>query len=115
MHACARRVHGQPVLAALALLALGCSSFALADDPFRCGSKLVSTGLTKNEVVAMCGQPAERKTEEVPLMVRNANGTMRQNGTVVVERWTYSRGNSQFPALLEFQEGKLRRIELKRD
>ena len=101
-------------LAAASLLLLGWSSSALADDNFRCGSKIVSAGLTKNEVLAMCGQPTERETEEVPVMVRNANGSMRQNGTTVVERWIYSRGNSQFPALLEFQEGKLKRIELKR-
>jgi len=109
------RSRARSTLATALLLALGWASSALADDTFRCGSRIVNTGLAKKEVLAMCGEPTERETEEVPVMVRNANGSMRQNGTVIVERWIYSRGNSQFPALLEFQEGKLKRIELKRD
>src|SRR5262245_23215647 len=97
----------------LALL-LTLAGAAHAGDTFRCGSKLVTTGLTQEEVLARCGEPAKRATEEVPVWVRNANGSTRQNGTTKVERWTYDRGNTQFPAVLEFQEGKLKSIELQR-
>jgi len=96
------------------MLCFAGASVVHADDTFRCGTKLVTAGMAREQVISMCGEPSERKSEEVPQMVRNANGSMRQVGTVTIERWTYNRGSSQFPTVLEIQEGKVKSITLVR-
>lgn len=85
-----------------------------ADDVFRCGSKLVDTSLTMDEVMARCGEPTQRTVEEIPQQVRRANGSTYVAGTVTVETWTYARGSSSFPAVLRFEGGKLVSIEIVR-
>lgn len=83
-----------------------------ADDVFRCGSKLIDTSLSMDEVTARCGKPTQRTVEEIPQQARRANGSTYVSGTVVVETWTYDRGSSSFPAVLRFEDGKLVSIEL---
>lgn len=85
-----------------------------ADDVFRCGSKLVDTSLTMDEVMARCGEPTQRTVEDIPQQVRRANGSTYVSGTVLVETWTYDRGSSSFPAVLRFEGGKLVSIEIVR-
>lgn len=85
-----------------------------ADDVFRCGSKLVDKSLTMDQVMAHCGEPTQRKVEEIPQQVRRANGSTYVSGTVIVETWTYDRGSSSFPAVLRFEGGKLVGIEMVR-
>jgi hypothetical protein len=85
-----------------------------ADDVFRCGSKLIDTSVSMDEVSARCGKPTQRTVEEIPQQVRRANGSTYVAGTVVVETWTYDRGSSSFPAVLRFEDGKLVSIELVR-
>ncbi len=48
---------------------------------------------------------------EEPIRARNAGGGSRIIGTTIVERWTYSRAQGQFPALLHVEEGRVKRIE----
>jgi len=84
------------------------------DDVMRCGSKLVQTGIDGKQVLALCGEPTQRTTEEVPVLARRANGTTFVNGKVTVEVWTYHRGSSRFPARLKFEDGKLVSIEFVR-
>jgi len=101
--------------AALALTAILAASAAPAgDDVFRCGSKLVDTSLTMDQVLARCGEPTQRTVEDVPQQVRRANGSTYVSGTIVVETWTYDRGSSSFPAVLRFESGKLVSIEIVR-
>jgi hypothetical protein len=46
--------------------------------------------------------------------VRRANGSTYVSGTVTVEVWTYDRGSSSFPAVLRFEGGKVKSIEIVR-
>jgi hypothetical protein len=82
-----------------------------AQETFRCGSDLVSPGLTTDELIAKCGQPDEKEVVEEPIRARNAGGGSRVIGTATVEHWTYSRGQGQFPALLRIEEGELKSVE----
>ena len=91
--------------------ALG-SSFALADDVMRCGGSLVRVGMIAQQIVAKCGEPQDKTVEEVPVRVRTRAGGVNNVGVTRVERWTYDRGYGQFPALLTFEEGKLKSLEL---
>ena len=85
-----------------------------ADDTFRCGGKLINTGMTMTDVLAKCGEPTLRTVEEVPQHVRRANGSTYVSGTVTVEVWTYDRGSSSFPSVLRFEGGKVTSIEIVR-
>ena len=64
------------------------------------------------EVVALCGQPKDRTSEDVPVRARGAGGGVVVTGTTRVERWTYDRGQGQFDAVLSFEDGKLVRIDV---
>jgi hypothetical protein len=83
-----------------------------ADDTLRCGSALISVNMVGSQVIAKCGAPKDKSVTEVPQRARRANGTSAVVGTLRVERWTYDRGYGQFPALLTFEDGKLKSIEL---
>jgi uncharacterized protein DUF2845 len=96
------------VLLPLALAAL-CAS---ADDTLRCGNAIVTTGMVTGEVVAKCGEPASKATEETPVTTRSRRGTVKTAAGGRIERWTYDRGYGQLPALLTFEHGKLKSIEL---
>lgn len=106
------RVRLQTTLALIAVLAAAATP--AADDVFRCGSKLVDTSMSMEQVAARCGEPTQRSVEEVPQYTRRANGSTYVSGTVVVETWTYDRGSSSFPAVLRFESGKLVSIEIVR-
>jgi hypothetical protein len=83
-----------------------------ADDSMRCGNALIAVGMVGPQVTAKCGQPKDKNVTEVPQRARRSNGTSAVIGTLRVERWTYDRGYGQFPALLTFEDGKLKSIEL---
>ena len=93
---------------ALALYA----SAALADDSLRCGNAIVDVGMVAAQVVDRCGEPKDKVIEDVPVRQRTKRGGVNTIGSTRVERWTYERGYGQFPALLTFEEGKLKSIEL---
>jgi hypothetical protein len=98
-------------------LSLALSSTALA---FRCGTRLISIGNTKAEVLQRCGEPDWReswqedrvervfapsyfygdkfKETRVPVAV------VRQ---VIIEEWTYNLGPTQFQRTLLFENNKL--------
>jgi hypothetical protein len=48
----------------------------------------------------------------VPNRVRRANGNIATTGSSRIERWTYDRGYGQFPAVLTFEGGRLKSIQL---
>ncbi len=99
------------LVAALAVAAT-LASAARAQETFRCDSgALVSAGLSTDEVLEKCGEPQDKKVIEEPIRARNAGGGSRIIGTTIVERWTYSRAQGQFPALLHVEEGRVKRIE----
>jgi hypothetical protein len=100
----------QSVAAIACLLVAG--STASADDVMRCGTAIVDVGMTAGQVVAKCGEPTSKEVETAPVKRRTASGGVTTTGTTSIERWTYDRGYGQFPALLTFEEGKLKSIEL---
>jgi len=62
-------------------------------------------------VLAICGPPEYQLIEEVPARARTVTGFSRFIGIAVSEQWIYDRGRGKFPVVLEFHDGKLRRIE----
>jgi hypothetical protein len=62
---------------------------AFAADSTRCGSKVVSLGMTQAEVLESCGEPTSRQVEEQPVRAGNI-----VTGTTTVERWTYEQYSS---------------------
>ena len=97
------------VFAVIASISFGASG----EDTIRCrNGRLVNVGMTAPEVSSRCGQPASRTVEEIPVMARLPTGAVRQTGTTHAERWIYARGQGQLDALLTFEDGKLRRIDL---
>jgi hypothetical protein len=99
------------VAAWLAIAFAAISSTVAADDVIRCSGGLVRRGMAAFEVVAKCGEPERKEVENVPVHARRGKGTAVV-GTTRIERWTYDRGAGQFPALLTFEEDKLKSVEL---
>ena len=88
------------------------ASAAVADDTLRCGNAIIDVGMVAEQVVDRCGEPKSKVVEDVPVRQRTKSGGVNTIGSTRVERWTYDRGYGQFPALLTFEEGKLKSIEL---
>lgn len=93
------------------LLTLTLASVAKADDVIRCGGKIVREGMIASQVIALCGEPQSKQIEQVPVRARRANGASQVIGVTEVERWTYERPG-QLPALLTFEQGELKRLEI---
>jgi hypothetical protein len=83
-----------------------------ADHVLRCGGLLVKVGMVAPQVLAKCGEPQSKQVEEVPIHVRGRNGAVSSVGVTRIEHWTYDRRDGTFPALLTFEEGKLKSLEL---
>ena len=94
------------------VLTLATAVQAWADDVLRCGTAIVDVGMVAAQVVARCGEPLTREVESAPVRARGAKGAVKTVGNTRVERWTYDRGYGQLPALLTFEHGKLKSIEL---
>jgi len=80
-------VKKQQVAACLAILALAASATALGDDDARCGSQVVTIGMSKSDVQAACGDPAT--SQDIPQDVRDGDMIVGQS---VQSRWTYVSG-----------------------
>ena len=83
-----------------------------AEDTLRCDGSIVTLGMIAEPVIAKCGQPSRREAEDVPIRARSRSGASTVVGATRIERWTYDRGWGKFPALLTFEQGKLKHIEL---
>jgi hypothetical protein len=88
----------------LVLLSCGAATAAIADDTFRCGSKLIEVGMTQAEIVEYCGEPTSRSAEVQD--VRSGNQVV---GKTEVQRWTYE--SYQATRVLVFDQERLRSIE----
>ena len=88
----------------IALSGIALSSASLADDSFRCGSKLIVTGMSQAEVLQQCGAPSSRSTEKQD--VRSGN---RVTGQTELQRWTYESYSAT--RVLVFDQDKLVSIE----
>ena len=85
-----------------ALLATGAPPAFARGETLRCGSKIVSAGMSMDEVRNFCGEPAAQRTEEIP--VRSGG---RVTGTTEMHYWTYSRGSGKKAATLLFDQQTL--------
>ncbi len=91
----------RPVVAACCCMLAGA---ALADDDFRCGSRIVRVGATQAGVLDACGQPEAKTVEKVD--VRSGN---RVVGQTEVWRWTYTMNGRT--RVLTFDQGTLKSID----
>jgi hypothetical protein len=99
--------------AVLAVAIAVAANHASAQRTMRCGNgRLVNVGMVAAEVVARCGEPKTRSSEDLPVRARLPNGAVVQTGTTRVERWTYERGQGEFDGLLRFEDDKLVEIEM---
>jgi hypothetical protein len=98
-------------LCALLLLAPAAPR-AFADDVLRCGNAIATIGMVADQVVAKCGEPTSKSMEQTPVTTRSRHGTVKTAAGGRIERWTYDRGYGQLIALLTFEHGMLKSIEL---
>jgi hypothetical protein len=89
----------------LLVLLLGLATgVASAGDNFRCGSKIITTGMTQSQVLDACGEPATKDVEDVD--VRSGNQVV---GRTAVWRWTYEYSGTT--RVLVFDQDTLKSIE----
>jgi hypothetical protein len=111
----------------LALVAM--SSIGYAEANMRCGSKLISIGDSKTEVLLKCGEPLlkeavavkeESKRIDIPLTstpsVDAGNYAddsdpavvrRKESITKTVDQWTYNQGSGKLLKILTFEGGEL--------
>ena len=92
------------------LLATAATAPALADF-LRCGNALIQEGDTAGYVAEKCGQPSSKQTFTEPVYAHRENGTSYEIGTTSKDVWRYKRASGQFPALLTFEKGVLKKLE----
>jgi hypothetical protein len=97
----------------LALVAVAAAYDAVADDTIRCrNGRIVDVGMIDAEVLARCGEPKNRVSQDLPVRTQGAGGGSIVVSTTRVDRWTYDRGPGQFDAVFTFEDGKLVRIDV---
>ena len=99
----------------LTVAALGATTPAFA-DAMRCGSRLVSEGETRSEVVAKCGEPADVQTRTILRRPHyDFHGRIVYYGDglveVPVEVWTYNFGPYKLMRRVRFVDGLVDEIE----
>lgn len=105
--------HRRSGVAALAVLALLTAYDAAAVDSIRCRTgRLVDVGMIDAQVIALCGEPKSRTSQDVPVRAQGRGGGAFVTTTTRLERWTYQRGQGAFDAVLSFEDGKLVRIDI---
>lgn len=69
-------------------LALAASAGASAGESFRCGQWIITDELTVSELIAKCGEPKTKTSEQVETRRKVGSGSV-PGGVSVIERWTY--------------------------
>ena len=98
----------------LAALLATFTSWAQANETFRCGQWVVSSDLTVDDLAKKCGPPTSQTSKTEDILVRNQYGLMVKNGETVTETWTYDRGTRAAPMVVTIVDGKIRSIDRKR-
>jgi hypothetical protein len=84
-------------------------------DAVRCGSRLITEGDTIDEVLAFCGEPAERKRTWIRRQPRFEYGGQEipfpGEEDVPVDLWTYDFGANKLMRRIRFVAGKVDSIE----
>ncbi len=88
---------------------------AASADSMRCGSQLVGEGDSIDEVLALCGEPAERRRTWMTRQPRFEYGgrdiPFPGSEDVPVDVWTYDFGSSRLMRRVRFVAGKVESIE----
>ena len=114
------RAASKTLAAALSLAAVASSSSARADS-LSCQGRIVSTGDSRYQVKAVCGEPDDvvQRVEYRTVRGRVAGPCTRSGGKVVcsdtreqvvevvIDEWTYDFGRNRFIEYLTFEQGKL--------
>lgn len=74
---------------------------------FRCGGKIVRSGMTMDEVRSACGSPTSTEIEEHDVRAGN-----RVVGSTQIHIWRYRRSSRQRTAVLTFDEGIVKSITM---
>jgi len=77
---------------------------AAADDTFRCSNRLIEPGMTRVEVLQICGEPTSKTVE-----VQDVRSGTRVVGKTEVQRWTYASYSAT--RVLVFDQDTLKAIE----
>jgi hypothetical protein len=100
------------LVAALALAALAGAGRA---DSINCDKGIVSTGDSKLDLLAKCGEPAlmEARLEERSHYTVSPDGRSGagRSVTVTVERWTYNFGPQRFQQFVTLETGRVVKVE----
>lgn len=105
------------------------STNSYAQATMRCGSKVISVGDTKAEVLLKCGEPLlkdavavkeKSKRISIPLTSDTGNAAQdaaananpaevqrRESVTKMVDQWTYDQGTGKLLKILTFEGGEL--------
>ena len=87
-----------------ALCVVAPTGIVLADDTFRCGNRLIEPGMTRAEVLALCGEPTSKSVE-----VQDVRSGTRVVGKTEIQRWTYEAYSAT--RVLVFDQDTLKAIE----
>ena len=98
----------------IALVLLLAAAIPVRADTLRCGSSLISVGAEAAQVLAECGAPDSKTEVTEPIMARRPNGTTYEVGTTSKVIWRYERGQREFPAVLIFEGGVLKKLEFEK-
>jgi len=91
-------------------------------DGFSCGSRIVTTGDRKYDVLRKCGEPSHVdvrgevriKRDFGPVLSETQTGLRRRplfvEELVTVEEWEYNLGSTRFVRYLRFENGRLTSI-----
>jgi len=111
----------QCLLLIIILPAIWIHTTIASDRTLRCQSHLVSIGVDKSEVLEKCGDPdkitrwEEDYNSYVSLLYDYENDRYQApksiKGPILMERWTYNLGSNRFIRYLDFENGRLIRIE----
>ena len=104
--ACPRHRIDWAVLFVSLLVLTASHSPAEAANSMKCGTRLVTTGDTKAEVLARCGAP-DWRDEWSEKIIEDFAGLNERRISVERERWIYNFGPQKFLRFLVFQNGRL--------
>ncbi|HYE35800.1 DUF2845 domain-containing protein [Methylocaldum sp.] len=96
------------LLSGLCLCLLAPSAWAL-----RCGSRLVTLGDYKLQVLSKCGEPifTDSRIEFRVVRLYGSGLEFERYVPVTIDEWTYNFGPNRFVQLLRFENGRLVDVE----
>lgn len=83
---------------------------AWGDETFRCGSWLVATPLSVEQLLKKCGQPTSRQSSTEDVRTKVGAGGTQKIGTTTTEVWRYDRGAGNFPMIVTIVDGVIQSL-----